>query len=87
MNLYELIKKHRNEQRISQKKLAQKLGVDRMTICLWETNKVFPRKDHLQKLCEILSLELKVIPSNANEITQSKHTTNDQPTTTPSLTQ
>lgn len=49
-----LIKQKRKQNGISQKELAQRLGVKQASVCLWESGKNLPRVGRLQKIAEIL---------------------------------
>lgn len=49
-----LIKQKRKQAGISQKELAQRLGVNQASVCLWESGKNSPRVGRLQKIAEIL---------------------------------
>jgi DNA-binding XRE family transcriptional regulator len=45
----------RKDAEINQEILAQKMGVSRHTIVLWENEKYSPSKEHLQKLSKVLN--------------------------------
>lgn len=60
-----LIKKRRKRLKLTQEELAKELGVLVDTVDSWETNKSFPNKTNLSKLCEILNLkEKKLLEEN-----------------------
>lgn len=44
----------RNELKLTQYDVAQKMGVDRSTVAKWETGQSFPRAELLPKLASIL---------------------------------
>lgn len=48
------ILKRRKEQAISQRQLANILGIDRSTVAKWETGKALPRAEMLVKLAAVL---------------------------------
>lgn len=49
------IKERRKNLDITQKQLAQKLGVTQSTISMWETNSNFPKSSMLSKLAATLN--------------------------------
>lgn len=49
-----LIKQKRKQAGISQRELAQRLGVNQVSVCLWESGKNLPRARRLQKIAEII---------------------------------
>ena len=48
------LKKMREKNGMSQKDLAEELGVDQSAVCLWETGKTLPRAKLLPKIANIL---------------------------------
>lgn len=48
------IKSKREQCNITQKQLAEELGLDQSAICLWETGKTYPRGKLLTKIAKIL---------------------------------
>lgn len=48
------LKKMREKSGMSQKDLAEELGVDQSAVCLWETGKTLPRAKLLPKIANIL---------------------------------
>ena len=52
------IKKHRKENNISQEELAEKIGVSRQSISLWENGKSNPSLDTINELASILGVLL-----------------------------
>lgn len=48
------IKLARETKNLTQKNLAEIIGVARSTVAMWETGEVLPRADKLPKLAEIL---------------------------------
>jgi len=48
------IKKYRVSRNLTQIELAQKLGVERTTLSMWESNKSNPKPDMLKRLAEAL---------------------------------
>ena len=53
-NLYNLRKK----EKISQEKLAEKLGVSRQSVSKWETGESYPEMNRILKLCKIFHCQL-----------------------------
>jgi transcriptional regulator with XRE-family HTH domain len=49
------IKDKREQMNISQQHLADALGIDQSTVCLWETGKTMPRAKLLPKIAKILN--------------------------------
>ena len=49
------IKDKREQMNISQQALADALGIDQSTVCLWETGKTMPRAKLLPKIARILN--------------------------------
>lgn len=49
------IKDKREQMNISQQFLADALGIDQSTVCLWETGKTMPRAKLLPKIAKILN--------------------------------
>lgn len=47
-------RKMREKSGMSQKDLAEELGVDQSAVCLWETGKTLPRAKLLPKIANIL---------------------------------
>jgi len=56
-----LLKELLKSKGIKQKWLAQKIGVSEVTISNWCNGKSFPKKEHLQKLSELLDVPVKEI--------------------------
>ena len=50
------IKKYRRENNISQEELAEKIGVTRQSISLWETNQTQPTIDNIVAIAKIFNL-------------------------------
>ncbi len=57
-------KKMREKSRLTQQDLAEAVGVNQSTVCLWETQKTQPRAKLLPKIAELLgcSVEELLIP-------------------------
>ena len=49
------IKEKREQMNMSQQVLADSLGIDQSTVCLWETGKTMPRAKLLPKIAKILN--------------------------------
>jgi len=88
MKISELIKYYRKQKNLTQKELADKLGISHDTVSLWEKGKSKPDYDTLRKICvlyeitgdEILELEtefqrkqVKIFNSFNNSIINSKN--------------
>ena len=56
-----LLKELLNSKGLKQKWLANKMGVSEVTVSSWCAGKSMPRKEHLQKLSELLDVPLKTI--------------------------
>ncbi|MCI6496167.1 MAG: helix-turn-helix domain-containing protein [Anaeromassilibacillus sp.] len=56
MNLGENIQRLRKEKGLSQEYVAQKIGISRQSISLWEKNKTVPSIENLVTLSEILGV-------------------------------
>jgi len=46
---------------VKQKWIAQKMGVSEVTVSNWCSGKVIPKKEHLQKLSDILDIPIKTL--------------------------
>ena len=46
---------------VKQKWIAQKMGVSEVTVSNWCSDKVIPKKEHLQKLSDILDVPIKTL--------------------------
>lgn len=46
---------------MKQKWLAQKIGVSEVTLSNWVNGKAVPKKEHLEKLCEILEINTDIL--------------------------
>lgn len=65
----------------TQKGLADKLGVSRSTLAMWETDKTQPDIQSIIKICEILNIsadDLLEIPKNHPPIINNKKLDNDE---------
>ena len=49
------IRKIRESNELTQEQLADKLGIGRTTVTMWESGESLPRADKLKKLAEILN--------------------------------
>ena len=52
----ERVRLEREKMHLTQESLAQKLGIQKTRVCMWETNGVVPRQDVLLKLCELFGV-------------------------------
>lgn len=52
------LKKLREEKGLSQTELAELLGVDQSSVCLWERGKTFPRNKTAVRLADVLGCTL-----------------------------
>jgi len=50
----ERIRELRESKKLSQEALADKVGVTKSGVAMWETRGVVPRKETLEKICDIL---------------------------------
>ena len=48
----------RNKKKMSQEKLAEKVGVSRQSVSKWECGEAYPEMDKILKLCEIFNCKL-----------------------------
>lgn len=60
------IKKHRKEKNISQEELAEKIGVSRQSISLWENGKANPGLDTITELASILGVPVGALIDSEN---------------------
>lgn len=58
MSVGEQIKKCRNENKLSQKELGEKLGVSQAMIAQYESGKRLPKLETIQKIAEALGVPL-----------------------------
>lgn len=58
MSLGESIKRLRESKELTMKELAEKLGVDRTSVSVWERDRTTPNSDMLIKICTVFSCEL-----------------------------
>lgn len=59
------IKKYRKENNMSQDELAEKLGVSRQSVSLWETGQTQPTIDNIVALSKIFNVSSDVILGNS----------------------
>ena len=52
------LKEIRNENRYSQQKLSEQLGVSRSTVAMWENGSSQPRADILPELAKVLQCKI-----------------------------
>lgn len=69
----ENIKYLRSTKGISQQKLADKLGVSRSTIAMWETGQSQPDHDMLKKLAELFSVSVDYLLGRSSNPIESKN--------------
>lgn len=62
--LSENIRKYRKENNMSQDKLAEKVGVSRQSISLWETNQAQPTLDNIMALTKIFNISSDMLLSD-----------------------
>lgn len=70
-NLGTKLKKLREEQNITQAKLAKRLGISQLSYSNWETNKSIPCKENLMKIYKYYNIKLKDLMNDqeiANEV-------------------
>lgn len=65
------LKQLRVGQLLSQEKAAERIGVSRVTVSMWETGKKTPRLCNLQRMCEVYKCTSEDIFS-ALDFTESK---------------
>ena len=58
------LKEIRKQRKMSQAKLAEKLGVSRSTVSMWEIGASQPDNDNLLQLAQILNISLDVLLGN-----------------------
>lgn len=69
----ERVKLEREKKHLTQEALAQKLGIQKTRVCMWETNGVVPRQDVLLKLCKFFGVGTDYLLGN-DEITDNPAT-------------
>lgn len=60
-------KKLREKSGLTQKELADELGVDQSAVCLWETGKTQPRAKLLPKIAKILRCTVDELVSDTSQ--------------------
>ena len=60
------IKKYRKENNISQEELAEKIGVSRQSISLWENGRANPGLDTITELASILGVPVGALIDSEN---------------------
>lgn len=53
------IKELRMKSCMSQKEFAEKMGESQQTVCLWESGKRIPKATVIEKISEVLSVDVK----------------------------
>lgn len=72
------LSKFRRENKLSQEKLSEKLGVTRETLSNWETGKVIPSSKNLEAIYKLLGITLDELPNEEeNEEENANNTTKD----------
>lgn len=66
------LKKIREDNKISQQKLANNIGVSRSTIAMWETGGSQPDNESLIKLSKYFMVSIDELLSNVSEVTKSQ---------------
>jgi len=56
MNFADNLKKIREERKLSQQELAEKLGVGQSTVGMWESNKRTPKLEELNRMARVLNI-------------------------------
>lgn len=56
MKFSERVRQEREKKGLTQEALAQRLGIQKTRVCMWETNGVVPRQDVFLKLCELFGV-------------------------------
>jgi transcriptional regulator with XRE-family HTH domain len=69
-----LIAKKRKEKQLTQKDLADKLGVSNATVSKWETGKGFPDISLLEPLASVLGFSVSEILSGEEKVFPEEHT-------------
>ena len=57
----------RNNARLTQKEMAEKLGVSNSTVCNWENGVSFPDAEQIDRICDLLGLSydnINFLPDN-----------------------
>ncbi len=52
------LRRMRKNRKLTQKKLANVVGVQQSTVSMWETGEAYPRKDMLDKLCKYFDCKM-----------------------------
>ncbi len=61
MNISENIKKERKKAGMTQKELAEKLGVYQKDISRWETGERTPSIRNIYRICEVLDIPVNIL--------------------------
>lgn len=62
----------RNGRGLSQDDFAQKVGVTRQTISQWEANRIKPKADKIQLICQVLEISVDELMSNKTDVAEVK---------------
>ncbi len=66
------VKAEREKKNLSTTELAEKLGVQKSRVSMWETNGTIPRNDMLLKLCDFFNVTVDYLLGNETEQTDEK---------------
>ena len=61
------IKKHREAAGMSQQELADKVGVKRSAVAMWETGKAMPRADKLAEMAQLFGCSIEELMKREEE--------------------
>lgn len=78
MNLAENLKKIRNDNKLSQEQLAEKLGVSRQSVSKWESGQAYPEMDKVLQICQLFNLNIdELLNQDIKEVTINKQSKNN----------
>ena len=78
MNLADNLKKIRNDNKLSQEQLAEKLGVSRQSVSKWESGQAYPEMDKVLQICQLFNLNIdELLNQDIKEVTVNKQAKNN----------
>lgn len=78
MNLADNLKKIRNDNKLSQEQLAEKLGVSRQSVSKWESGQAYPEMDKVLQICQLFNLNIdELLNQDIKEVSINKQAKNN----------